>query len=485
TYAFSLSHEDGGGRGSSASGSASRAGAKQPAKKKANPNQAARQKPIARTDIAPMVSKMLDDRSRQVLELAVLAAAYARLPDLGPKIKKINAAGSVDLEGARLFYQARTDGKLDEKVVRRGLNARTKLDKRWTQLSHHLSSYDIRGNGMLYTLQAIAAAGDERFSAELHKLLDHADIRVRMEAATAIEHAGDLSSAPVLLKQLEPNPLWPVKVRLLSAIGAVPDKASIGPLIDMFRAEKGRFRQDVGYALSCITAGRHGKNIYDIYIWWQENEDTFAVDLAATRRYRKKTRIQDIKVNSLTTFYGLPIISDRVVFVLDTSASMKGEKIADLKSHMQDVLKDLPKHLLFNIVDFGGVINILRPGAMIEARYQYKVGELINDLSLTFGTRTFDAMEKAAELPRMDTIAYLSDGAPVGGQFNAWDRIIRTMDLYNRYRPIAIHTVHFRAGGKGAGKGAGKTGTARWMKELADRNAGWFTDSKDAGDENQ
>ena len=446
-------------------------------KKAKKKDPAARNVPVGHIDIEPFVTKLLDDRSPDVLELAVLAAAYAELESLGGRIVRLEASRSPGLDGARLFFLALMNRELPEETTRKILRTRLPTAKRFTKLTPLLHSYDIRGTAHVYACQAVAEAADKRFVDEMHRMLGHPDLRVQMEAARAIEAIGDEASVPVLLEKLKAEPPWPVKIAVLSAIGAIPAKESVDPLLSMLKAELGRFRQDAAYALLSIIPLLADEIQFKWDAWWEEHGEAFKVAPEATRRFRDATRIQDIEVASLTDFYGGKIISNRAVFVLDTSMSMKGDKIKSLKLTMTDTLDRMPDHMKFNVVNFGGIVKVLRPGALIGSQHRASANDSIQYMELSWGTRTFDAMEAGTRLPEMDTIVYLSDAAPVAGTFEAWDRIIGVFSLYNRYRPVAINCILY--GGKG-GKQAGR-GRAGGMGRLAEQNVGVMSVADEAG----
>ena len=401
----------------------------EPARKKARKKDpAARNVPVGRIDVEPFVAKLLEDRSPDVLELAALAAAYAELESLGARIVRLDAARAPGLEGARLLFLAVMGRELPEDTARTLLRARLPVPKRFTKLTPLLHSYDVRGTAHLYACQAVAEAADKRVLDEMHRMLGHPDLRVQIEAARAIEAIGDRASVPVLLAKLKAEPPWPVKVAVLSAIGAIPARESVDPLLSLLKAELGRLRQDAAYALLSIIPQLADELQFKWDQWWEEHGETFQVDPAATKRFRDSKRMQDIEVASLTDFYGGKIISNRVVFVLDT-------------------------------------------------KHRASANDSIQYLELSWGTRTFDAIETGTRLPEMDTIVYLSDAAPVAGTFEDWDRIVGVFDLYNRYRPVAIQCILY--GGKG-GKQAGK-GRAGGMGRLAGRNVGVLSVADEAG----
>ena len=438
---------------------------------------------FGRVDLKPIIAKLLTNSSAEIREPAILAAAYGEIDDLAESIEGLKVSpgpAGAGIEGARLFYLARIGRALTPQTLRATLRARVRPELRYLKLSPAMNSDQIRGNAVIYACQAVAASGDSSCLDEVHKLLAHRDLRIQIEAARAVGAAGSHKSVELLLARLKDAKLtWPAKVAVLSALGAIPDVKSVEPLLALQDTEKGRFRQDAAYALASINCGRHGDDPSKWRSWWAANRETFEPSDAATAKWRRARRVQDIKVKALVDFYGVDIISDRIVFVLDTSASMRGDKIASLKETMSQTLSDMPEFVKFNIVDFGGIVRVMNGGGgLMSGLLAVTAASRIGDMYLSLGTRTFDAMEVATDLPDLDTIMYLSDGAPVAGQFQAWDSITRSFDLYIRYRPISIHCIYYSKEGAAANIKTIKAGADSYrgipggMKRLVDHHTG-------------
>jgi hypothetical protein len=249
-------------------------------------------------------------------------------------------------------------------------------------------------------------------------------------------------------------------VPVLSAVGAIPAKASVPVLLDRLEEEPGRFRLDVNYALACIAGGPQGTTAAEWRTWWRENEAVFAVDKARTAKFRQEQSAADMRVPPLGSFYNLDLASDRVVFVVDTSMSMQGDKISSLKNHLGQTVRGLADSVQFNVVDFGGVISLMKPNGLIAKPEIPLAVERIEQFTLSGGTRAHDALELALALPGADTLILLSDGAPVGGRFDAWPRLIAALGILTRYGPVAIWGLEFST--RGPNHAA--------MQELAARN---------------
>ena len=73
-----------------------------------------------------------------------------------------------------------------------------------------------------------------------------------------------------------------------------------------------------------------------------------------------------------------------------------------------------------------------------------------------------DAIERGVMLPSVDTIYFLSDGAPVRGQRKSWGLIQQLIRFNGRYRHVAMSTICFKAG----------KGNADSMAQVANENFG-------------
>jgi len=389
---------------------------------------------------------LLDDRDETTVELAIVAAALLKVKDVQEQIDALKVNGSPQWEAARLFYRARIGVALDADEVATVFARRARPSRFFIKMSPLMSMYDPRSPALGYACHAIGEAGDAKLLDHVHKTLaQDKDLRVQVDAVRAMEMVGSADSVEHLIKAL-PDAPWPVKVAICSAMGAIPDARSIEPLINQLAEEQGRFRLDVNYALASITDGQKGTDSEGWRAWWGTAQSTFKVDPKKTAAFRAAHRVQDMNVAPLGSFYDTSIFSDRVAFVLDTSASMRGDKFASLKENMAQTMRGLKPYVHFNVIDFGGHVQTMLPGRLLPAA-QVKADTVraVEYMKLTLGTRTYDGMEAAYQLPALDTIIFLSDGAPVGSKINAWSRIMFMTHVYNRYRPIAVYTVEFEA----------------------------------------
>lgn len=112
------------------------------------------------------------------------------------------------------------------------------------------------------------------------------------------------------------------------------------------------------------------------------------------------------------------VVPRDVLFVLDTSGSMRGEKLDQAKGAARYVLENLNPEDRFNVIAFGTATRAyardLRPAD--EAR---KAMTFINGLSASGGTNIGRAFEEALALAdprRQQVILFLTDGLPTEGE---------------------------------------------------------------------
>ena len=436
--------------------------------------QAKRKAPVK--NLPAITEALFSARDTDTADLAIIAAAFSG--DVKYR-ELVRATGgrSARSAGARLLYDARLKASLEDaqvaqlfkaafasKGARRVLSSRKKTQRP--------SLFDPLLPGGCLACMGLGELGKPEYLPMLVQALSAEDFRVQVDAVRAIRRVGADGAALATMSKLIVDCPWPVLVELCAAVGEVPDKRLIPALIVRLEKELGRLRLDLVHALSAIAGEQKGQTAAEWKTWWVANQAGFEVDVAASEAYRKTTRVQDVTIPGRGYFYGLPIYSDRLVFVVDTSASMRGDRIASLRENLVDSLDSLDRSkerfgngrnpVLFNIVDFGGDVVSMYSGALTDDIRDGK--KRAETMPMTLGTRSFDAMDRALRMPELDTIYFLSDGAPVWGQLEVWPAIIAAMDVLMLHRPVAMFSVAF------APRGSHKVS----MTQLADENFGKY-----------
>jgi len=436
-------------------------------------------KPIA------VPAELLDGGSQTATELALLAAACAADKSVEDAIMRIDA-DRPEILGAKLYYMAGTGMEISDKVVeyvfREVLAGGRKpsiplAGRRQTQ---KLNLFDLRMPGAASACKALALLADKKYLPMLNSALWNEDNRVQIEAVRAIAATCGSDSNEMLLKRIQ-DCTWPVAVEICAVLREYPDASAVPVLINRLHSESGYLRQHLVYTLSCIAGGQKGQTAEEWKKWWLENREKFTVDKALSKEFADKNALAETSIPGVGYFYGLPIYSDHFVYVVDSSLSMRGERIKSLRENLEESINALKpidsaaspsslaamrglggKDIYFSIADFGGRVEIIDEECLInDKRAGVKYAQ---EMPLTLGTRMFDALEIAMSIPDADTFYLLTDGAPIVGQLDNWRSIIAALRVMTRYRPVAIHCVAFSP----------RPADAQRMRQIAGGNFGLY-----------
>lgn len=335
-----------------------------------------------------------------------------------------------------------------------------------------------RGGAELSNLVAIDALArmigtDAALRAKaIELLLDLGKSKETVIRIAAIGALGDLGAAEALdlIDDACRQKTWQIRAAAIQALSKIKDKRSVDLLIEAMEKEKGRLRGDAVLALGRLTGKTLGMEVKAWKEWWS----------AIKERWEFPTAAGQVATPSGTgSYYGIPILSDRIIFCLDISGSMSAEAtgtgtVTDGKKPPKNrldaaveqliaVLKTLKKDVKFNIVLFDDRIEpweeALTPAS--KSNLEKAAAHLLAQKPRG-GTNIYDTLEKAIEDPDVDTIFLLSDGAPGDGKFVRTDDILREIRKLNRIRQITIHAISL--------------GPSPFMKKLAEENGGQFVE---------
>lgn len=262
--------------------------------------------------------------------------------------------------------------------------------------------------------------------------------------------------------------------------------------------------------------------------WWAENQTGF--DYAKKGDAKEAKTRERAPEEKVPAFFGTEIASNRVCFVVDCSGSMVMtdrppessetdeqlakknpedpairplERMTRARTQLKACIEALQPTQRFNVIAFSGANKMWQP-TVVAATADNKAAALTfaDGMRANGGTNTYDALRAAFELkdeagqPAIDTIYFLSDGAPMIKMDNAGDqmrmyardqvhKIMSYVDKENRFRGVVIHTF----GMDGPGVWHTKMGArppslptesdwlqilSSFMRELAAKNGGEF-----------
>ncbi len=234
---------------------------------------------------------------------------------------------------------------------------------------------------------------------------------------------------------------WMVRSAFYAFAAKVRDPRAVPLLIDRLGVETGRLKQEVEKALHEIAGLTFGYDIKQWRYWWGREKDKFTPPprrkpVARKRRYG-------------ITYYGIPVVSRRVVFVLDVSGSMAartgtgGRTRLDLaKEALVQALTRFTRETRFNIIFFHTRVKAWEKKLMPATRAnQKKAVRFVRSTRPMGATNLYGALESAFRNRDADTIYLLSDGSPTAGKVLDPGAIIRDVLSWNRARRIVIHTI--------------------------------------------
>lgn len=249
------------------------------------------------------------------------------------------------------------------------------------------------------------------------------------------------------------HPHWQVR---LAALGALRDEpVAAQRLVDAVASPDARFRTEAVAALSRLT-GLELPADADVWReWWSAN----AADFRAGRFRRGVWKPPSGP--GRTTFYGVPVRSTRIAFVIDKSGSMRENGRFDVaKRELRELVGRLPDGALVNAVFFAGRPNPWVKGTRpLDGQARKDLEEWVERQDFAAYTDLFRALEAALalvgspETGRLredgpDTIVVLTDGQATAGRLQDDDLIARVVARRARYlRPI-IHSVTVGADAK-------------------------------------
>lgn len=242
------------------------------------------------------------------------------------------------------------------------------------------------------------------------------------------------------------HPQWQLCLGALRSVLATPE--GIGAVIETLAAADARYRMEAFAALSRVTRTELPPDAAVWQDWWKANGAAFLAG-----RYRPELR-QEAAGPGRTSFYGIPIRSSRVCFVIDRSGSMaEGDRFAAAVKELKRLLDELPDGALINILCFGGTVSqFARTTRPLDRTARKDAAQFIDRQGLESGTDLYRALEKALTFvgspeigslreDGVDTIVVLSDGMSTVGKLVDDELVGRVIARRARYLRPVIHTV--------------------------------------------
>ncbi len=242
------------------------------------------------------------------------------------------------------------------------------------------------------------------------------------------------------------HPKWQLRHAGLAALRTSKDAVPV--ILDALAAHDLRFRNAACETLVGLTGTKLPPDPAVWTDWWKANAGDFIsgqYDPGAPKELAGPRR---------TTFYDVPVVSSRVLFLIDRSGSMRENGRFDAaKKELKRLFDELPDGARANILFFGGTCSSwVRTTRALDAQARRDAAEFVERQGYESGTDLYAALEKALTLvgsPETgllrddgpDTIFVLSDGIATVGRLVDDELVARVIARRARYlRPI-LHTI--------------------------------------------
>ncbi len=372
------------------------------------------------------------------------------------------------------------------------------------------SSWEKRA-GVAEALGQMAHAAIPAALAEILKKDSEPQVRVAiLDAIRELKPSAPEVLAAVL-EQLK-HDFWQVKSTAAATLKALKPREAVEPLLEALARSDGRLRQDVNDALVAVTGVDKHADPNAWRAWWDANKAAFLAG-----RYQPRPDEAAAKDGkAFTTFYGIPVTSKNVIFILDRSGSMmepsdwepekdvatgpggpgndlkpQGNRKIDIaRWQLKRALAMIPDGVEFNVIFYSHEWTILSERMLkLSPDTRRRAFEFIDRLEPVGPTNIYDPLEKglsfaasgplADKLARssVDTIYFLTDGMPNTGQVpNAADILVKVKEL-NRTKKVKIHTIGVFTSPKVPVPGQPNEAElgGKFLKQLAEENDGRYT----------
>lgn len=303
---------------------------------------------------------------------------------------------------------------------------------------------DFPARGELVALLARVGAGDPAVVRFFRASLSSRSHEDRILALDVAATARDASLLPAIVENLG-HEAWQVRLAAVDALRGMCVREAVPALIDrLLREESARVRTAIAGALFRLT----GQDLLDSAeawrAWWRDHGATFTVPETPPAR-------KPDEGGTVARFYGLPVRTERVSFVLDRSESMEvvqgggGAKRTRLEVAAQQLeiaLDRLPDKARANVVAFGSEVELWRKSlAPLSAANRAELKRFFAKQKPEGKTNLYDALEAALLVEDVDTIFLLSDGDPTAGRYQETGMVLQAVRRLNQTRRIAIHAV--------------------------------------------
>jgi len=243
------------------------------------------------------------------------------------------------------------------------------------------------------------------------------------------------------------HPQWQVRLAAVRSLGE--SRGAVGMLAQGLGEMDLRMRNAAVRTLTSLTRTELPPDPTAWKDWWRANGDDFREG-----RYSPGTA-KAAAGPGRTTFYGMPVLSSRVCFVIDRSGSMRQPGRYDVACReLKRQIEALPDGARLNLIFFGATQSCFSaaPTRVLDRAARKEALDFVDRQTFEAGTDLYAALEKALSFVGSpdsgrlredgpDTIIVLSDGQANVGRLVDDELVARVIARRSHWIGPAIHTV--------------------------------------------
>ena len=301
--------------------------------------------------------------------------------------------------------------------------------------------------------QTLAAVrGAEAIAAIGKTLAQQKDERMRTLALFALEDIPVEAAVSHLEARLKDKD-QALAIRAARALGGKPFKSAVTALVGILPAAE-KMSPEYGLVARQALYQLTGQNIRvaeDWAKWWAKEREVWEPGLSDGGKGRSWRGFRPPM--PLPRFFGIEVLSVRVVFVIDISGSMEEpaagfgmSRVQLVKQELIRTIKGLRPETRFTVISFNNKITPLWPSLYPATPPNIaKAAAWVQGLAASGTTWTQEALAAAFDIKEANAIVLLSDGSPCkGAGLLPTQPILDWVERANRFRKVAVHAVGFR-----------------------------------------
>jgi len=258
--------------------------------------------------------------------------------------------------------------------------------------------------------------GHDTFQASIFPIAPHEEKRIQIEYRQALPMDQGLVEYvyPLSTERFSPQPIEDVAVTVRLS-SKQPIKAVYSPSHDVAINREDDYHATIGHEDRDCLPDR------DFVLYYTVSNEDFGVNLL-TYHSQGEDGFFLLLVAPPAEAQDREVVAKDVIFVLDTSGSMQGEKIAQAKEALIFVLDHLNSEDRFAIVTFNSSVSTYAP-ELLPASERGDARKYVESMSAGGSTDIDGALQRALDLAdtgsdRPQIVLFLTDGLPTVGEDN-------------------------------------------------------------------